>query len=416
MTVPSHNLYDFIHQVTENQYWMLRFYPWGSRELSDLTDYQINLDGPNGIPKSLRTIHQLDPEPLIQFSYVKQVRNFQPILLCHDQEPLNFALYQDGSEVMQRFSQSHAYETSVPHPDFNLRNRIVWSWQEKWTLLHSELNSPEVSKYESTGKYVGAYWWSHAVIALDWYRYAQWDQSLQHNKTEKLFLVYARDLTGTRQYRGNFLDMINNISAHCQIGSVDDQPVSSESSASYNSRDLNTTAFSVVLETLFDDSRIHLTEKILRPIACGHPFILAAGSGSLSLLKKYGFETYSPWINESYDDIQDSKDRLQAIVHEMQRISQLSEDQQQHIIDCCRAVAKRNQKRFFDPNFFDSIVSELKENVSVAWKKHQGRLSPEFYWKSLRWRRKNKPEYFTPAVKENLSKTLPLIRKLRRST
>jgi hypothetical protein len=134
----------------------------------------------------------------------------------------------------------------------------------------------------------------------------------------------------------------------------------------------------------------------------------------ITKLKKYGFETYSPWINESYDDIQDSKCRLQAIVHEMQRISQLSIDQQQHIIDCCRLIAKRNQKRFFDPDFFNTIVDELKENVSLAWKKHQGRLSPEFYWKSLRWRRKNKPEYFTPEVRENLSKTLPLIRKLRR--
>lgn len=416
MSVPSHNLYDFIHQVTKKQYWLLRFYPWGSRELSDLGDYQTDIDGPNGVPKEHRILEQILDQPLLGLPYYKQVRNFQPILLCHDQEPLNFDLYQDGSDVMQRFSQSHAYDTAVPHPDFNLRNAIVWSWQEKWTLLHSELNSPELDKYESTGQYIGAYWWSHALIALDWYRYAQHDQSLQHGTTEKLFVVYARDITGTRQYRGDFLNMINSISAHCQIGSIADQNISSTSSASYNSRDLNATAFSIVLETLFDDPRIHLTEKILRPIACGHPFILAAGAGSLSLLRKYGFETYSPWINESYDDIENSKDRLQAIVNEMQRISQLSTDQQQHIIDSCRAVAKRNQKRFFNPVFFNIIVNELEHNISQAWKKHQGRLSPEFYWKSLRWRRKNNPEYFTPERRADHRLILPLVRQLRQST
>jgi hypothetical protein len=48
-----------------------------------------------------------------------------------------------------------------------------------------------------------------------------------------------------------------------------------------------------VAETVFD-TRIHLTEKTLRPIACGHPFILAAGPGSLKYLQTYGFRTFSP--------------------------------------------------------------------------------------------------------------------------
>jgi hypothetical protein len=78
MSVPSHNLYDFVHHVTEKQYWLLRFYPWGNKELTALGDYQRDLDGANGIPKHQRVLHQMDPEPLTDLAYDKQVRNFQP--------------------------------------------------------------------------------------------------------------------------------------------------------------------------------------------------------------------------------------------------------------------------------------------------------------------------------------------------
>jgi hypothetical protein len=328
-------------------------------------------------------------------------------LLCHDQEPLNFDLHEDP----QYFAND-----DYPCPNFNLRNKIPTSWQQKWILLHSEKNSAELQKHTATGHFVGAYWWSHAVIARDWYRYAQHDQSLQHQIPTKLFLVYSRDATGTRQYRTDFISMIDQLQSVCQIGSVHDQAITSNHSAVYNAEDFNYTAISVVLETLFDDPRIHLTEKILRPIACGHPFILAAGAGSLSLLKHYGFETFSPWIDESYDSITNSQDRLTAIATEMRRISEMESNAQAQLIEQCRTIALRNQKRFFSQDFFDFVANELKENVDQAWATYQGQLSPDFYWQSIRWRRQHRPEWFTSDVQHNLSITLPMIRQLRQST
>jgi len=397
----------------------MRFYPWGSRRLLDCGDYQstvAHLNGPNGIPKHQRTVDQILPELLPALPYEKQVRNFQPVLFCHDQEPLNFDLYQDSDPGMAEFFNSQSHDPTFPHPDFNLRNTIVWSWQKAWTLLHSEVNSAELVKYENTGRYVGAYWWSHGMIARDWYRYAENDRSFCYTDPNKLFLVYARDFTGTRVYRKEFLSKLADIEHSCQIGSIGSHSVTSNSSAVYCSDDFNATGISVVLETLFDDVRIHLTEKILRPIACGHPFILAAGPGSLALLRRYGFETFSPWINESYDDITDSALRMEAIINEMKRLANLSRQQQHWILESCRAVAQRNKKRFFHNDFFNHIVKELIDNVGLAWEKHQGQLSPDFYWQTLRWRRKNKPEYFTPERRDDHRLLLPLVRQLRRST
>ena len=81
-----------------------------------------------------------------------------------------------------------------------------------------------------------------------------------------------------------------------------------------------------MLETLFDDDRLQLTEKSLRPIACGQPFILAATHGSLQYLQNYGFKTFNDVFDESYDQIEDPVKRLKAIVALMVQISQWTDD------------------------------------------------------------------------------------------
>ena len=140
-------------------------------------------------------------------------------------------------------------------------------------------------------------------------------------------------------------------------------------SADYNSTDYQMSAIEVVLETLFDDSRLHLTEKSLRPIACGQPFILAATHGSLEYLRNYGFETFSPWIDETYDTIENPAQRLKAIVQEMKRIANLSADEKTFLYAKLKDITIRNKKLFFSFEFLQHIVNEFKENLNVGIKK-----------------------------------------------
>jgi hypothetical protein len=120
-----------------------------------------------------------------------------------------------------------------------------------------------------------------------------------------------------------------------------------------------------VLETLFDDCRWHLTEKSLRPIACGKPFILAATPGSLEYLRTYGFETFNGLIDESYDTIIDSKDRLTAIIVEMKRIAMLDINTKQVLYAKLHKIAQRNKQRFFN-GLFDQVIEEYKTNLDQA--------------------------------------------------
>jgi hypothetical protein len=275
--------------------------------------------------------------------------------------------------------------------NLNLRWVHPTSLQKTWILLHSELNSAELNKYESTGSFVGAYWWSHAMLSLDWYRFAEYDPALDiTDEYKKLFLIYCRDTTGSRTYRKTFISHLkkNNLDDNCQIGSFLDYNITSDSSAIYDAIDHNQTAISVVLETVFD-ARIHLTEKTLRPLACGHPFILAAGPGSLALLKKYGFQTFSPYINETYDTVQDNDLRLQLIVDEMKRIQLLPDSERTELITRCNQIAEINKAHYFSNDFFNQIVKELQDNVAAAFDQHQGQLNLSLWWEERKQRKKN---------------------------
>lgn len=394
MTVPAHNLYDFIHQVTEKRFWLLYFFPWGQKDLKNVTNYQLDYEqikGPNGLVDIVG--EKFFDHRTEEISKESLVRNFQPVLFCHDQEPLNFDLYRDGQPLME---QTHHYNNEnydFPVPDYNLRNVIVWSWQKRWILLHSERNSLELEKYENTGRFTGAYWWSHGVIARDWYRFAEHDQNLGAKNITKLFLIYCRDITGTRAYRQKILEQFRNHPG-CHFGNP--TAIDSTASAYYHSHDFSTTAISLVLETLFADDRIHLTEKILRPIACGHPFVLAAGPGSLSLLRSYGFETFHPYIDESYDLESRHDERLKLICKEVDRLLNLPLAQQNYVILQCRSIAQKNKLRFFSAGFLDQIQQELYTNVMAAHQINNNLLDPSHWWHVRKWRKNKNPDGARP--------------------
>jgi hypothetical protein len=140
----------------------------------------------------------------------------------------------------------------------------------------------------------------------------------------------------------------------------------SNASADYNSQDYSQTGMEIVLETLFDDSRWHLTEKALRPIACGKPFMLVATAGSLEYLRSYGFETFGDLIDESYDLETDPVARLNTVIREMRRIAALIPADKIILWNQLHKIAERNKQRFFSAEWQASIIQEYVDNMNQA--------------------------------------------------
>ena len=72
---------------------------------------------------------------------------------------------------------------------------------------------------------------------------------------------------------------------------------------------------------------LFLSEKIYKPFAFRHPFILLGWHGSLRVLRERGFKTFHPYIDESYDDEPDHNKRFDMIVNEIKRLEKFTDDQ-----------------------------------------------------------------------------------------
>jgi hypothetical protein len=75
------------------------------------------------------------------------------------------------------------------------------------------------------------------------------------------------------------------------------------------------TAFSVVTETDFSNGYLtrRITEKFLKAAVHMHPFILLGEPFSLDEIRNFGFETFAPFFDESYDRVRDPEARFEKI-------------------------------------------------------------------------------------------------------
>jgi nucleoside-diphosphate-sugar epimerase len=91
-----------------------------------------------------------------------------------------------------------------------------------------------------------------------------------------------------------------------------------------------------------------ITEKTNKPIACCKPFIVFSTPHFLEDLRTLGYETYAPFINESYDLEEDNHKRLNMIAEEIERISNLPTEQYSELLKNCLTIAERNQQKLLD--------------------------------------------------------------------
>jgi hypothetical protein len=370
MSIPLDRLYQYIDntvkEITDNVL-IYRFYPHGSKNFDDLGE-------------------------LRRSSWEEHISS--GTLICYDQEPLDYDYYQS----LPATTQTTNVITQLKIPRNNLK-KICANLSKYYLLLHSEQRSIDLEKYQND-QFIPIYYWSHALISLDWFRFAQYIKQKKH--VSKTFLIYNRAWSNTREYRLQFAELLirSDLQNLCKtsISPVEPElgihydthqfknpiwrpitvlenffPTStahSHYSADFDIDDYEATDIEVVLETLFDDTRLHLTEKSLRPIACAQPFILAGTHGSLEYLRSYGFKTFSDVWDESYDQCVDPEERLGLIADLMKQIANWTPLMREQKLAEAQAIADYNKKHFFSQKFFELITNELKINLKSAVTEH----------------------------------------------
>jgi hypothetical protein len=96
------------------------------------------------------------------------------------------------------------------------------------------------------------------------------------------------------------------------------------------------------------------TEKTVKCLISGKPFLLLGTPGQLLALRDMGFKTFSPWINESYDQESNPEKRFDMLKAEMRRLSLLDESSKVQLLSEINSIADYNK------NHYNSIVERYE--------------------------------------------------------
>lgn len=318
--------------------------------------------------------------------------NQRPPLLLHDQEPMFYK------------AQSHTYE---------YWRFCMTSFDDRMVVLTSEKNSPELDEFCKAMGAEPCYWFSNAALALEWYAKGEWNLKHQYKHLTAPRLHYKfscvnRLIDGERSYRPVISKFLSDTVDHrylrlsCNLRdpvsgkavsqlelpskyarmlkdldhneplmvNIPADDLETDGSIPNRSYDLCHQYFlpvfcHVVTETLFIGKTLHLTEKSLRAFANKRPMLMLGPPGTLDLLRSYGFKTFDRWWDESYDNIDNPWDRLEAVMKIVSQINSYSFEQLESILDQMMPILKHNFDLFYG-DFKKIIMQELVTNLQAA--------------------------------------------------
>jgi len=246
------------------------------------------------------------------------------------------------------------------------------------------------------------YYFYHGWACLDWFR--GYDQTYliaraRLRTPKKTFMSPNRIVAGKRDHRVLFLYNVfknnlqdNHISAPrtCQYEGVDISVIASKYNNTYpdieqvfesallprtfagedsqlmhsyqlgNFAEAADSLIYVPTETVYFGSRTHLTEKTFKAIALEMPFVLVAPAHSLRYLREYGFRTFAPYIDESYDTITDDIKRIEAVTAVLLEIQARSAAAKNQLWQSLLPIVEYNYNHFYRGGFRDVLETELR--------------------------------------------------------
>ena len=253
------------------------------------------------------------------------------------------------------------------------------------------------------------YYFFHGFAALDWYRgyYAlNYDKPVVKEYKHD-FISFNRIINNDRSYRIYFVSLLKEqgLLEHGQVSfnvtdnlfddwrdetsdpnsklseqakqhaekhlvNIDKLVIDKEQLPGSASADIprgNDAFWHIVTETVFYYDKLHLTEKIFKPIVSKQPFMLLAAPGNLAYLKSYGFKTFDSVIDESYDLIEDNDRRTEAVVKQLQWYCNLTPDEKTDVIKQLEPIIDYNFHHFYG-EFRHIITRELLDNTKKLFK------------------------------------------------
>jgi hypothetical protein len=333
-------------------------------------------------------------------------------VVFYDQEPIYNNQFDKLYQLPVEVSESH---DNVFGPSYYTLDMMYFKTQ-LYIVANSEHSQEKNNSLNDYGL-LDWYYFFHGFAALDWYKNVQY---LPPIKTfSKVFISFNNLINEKRSYRLTLIAMLIKLgldkygyvsmnqqdtadkikkelfSPHSLLSKeskyliyktllpdppkliIDIDTTVGTLSANDNLETLSLGLFHVVTETIFYDEKLHLTEKIFKPIVARRPFLLVGAPGNLAYLKSYGFQTFDRWIDESYDLEENHDQRLTKIVNELDKLCKLSESELTNMYNEMQEILEYNFHWFYT-GFREHITNELVDNFEVLIKKYNAGKDASF--------------------------------------
>ena len=139
------------------------------------------------------------------------------------------------------------------------------------------------------------------------------------------------------------------------------------------------TLVSIITETNYNAEECTLTEKSFKPLYNKHPFIIVGVPGSIQGLKDLGFQTFSEFWSEEYDQIERPNERFLALEKIFIEIGSWTPDQVLDFKRRVKPILEHNFHMFKDPgslavvnNMYDHITNNFNTDYN-HWCNPEGR-------------------------------------------
>jgi hypothetical protein len=129
----------------------------------------------------------------------------------------------------------------------------------------------------------------------------------------------------------------------------------------------NDTYINLVTETFFGKN-VFLSEKIFKPLSNLQPFIVLGDYGTITELKRLGFKTFEPFIDESYDLEIDPKVRMSKIEKEIEKLKNKSIEEIHDWYYSIKDILLYNQKHMYSFENYECF-EEIFEKIKLDYEK-----------------------------------------------
>jgi hypothetical protein len=348
-------------------------------------------------PNDLDSVWTIDKLGLDELAITKYV-------IFYDQEPIYSNQFDRLYQFPEGDSESQAFIYIL-----GCHTQDMMYFKTKFYAIANSEHSKEKDDLLEKHELLDWYYFFHGFAALDWYKNVRYIPPIR--TFSKVFISFNNLVNEKRSYRLTLISMLIELgldkhgyismtqqdtakkiknelySPHSLLSKeskylihktllpdppllvIDTDTTIGTLSANDDLETLGLGLFHVVTETIFYEEKLHLTEKIFKPIVARRPFFLVGAPGNLAYLKSYGFRTFDRWIDESYDLEQDQDQRLRKIVGELDRLCKMTPHELDTIYQEMHQTLEHNFNWFYT-GFREHITNELVDNFELLIKKY----------------------------------------------